>query len=286
MIDDFTIPDDVPKTKKSPPHLEPNGCSKRSAMFVPDPARKKTAKKTPDPPSNPPKTSPNDDNKPLLTIEDLNTNNLKRYCKNLSDEAIKTIKKEQKKILNLISDMPSICGSYNGFQPSQLQQVAVWLYVKSQDLSLHRILVLLGRDPSNLFYWQRSPGWAAWFDRACDDLLAGRGLRGVHLNLLKLAESTPDSSAIKLYLQRFDRQFVERSSSDSRHSFAGFMPGQGDKGPSIEGSNRAFNRFVESEQSSLPAGVIEDNEGDQPDDSKGHQRAFNGPSVSGGSAND
>ncbi len=69
------------------------------------------------------------------------------------------------------------------------------------------LLKVMGHDRSNWYKWGNLQGFKGWWSRALEDQLTGDTLRRVHLNLAKLAQTQRDSSIIKLFLERFDKEY-------------------------------------------------------------------------------
>jgi len=73
-------------------------------------------------------------------------------------------------------------------------------------------------------------------------------LAQMYLSLLKRA-GTHDTGAAKLIAQRFDPKYVERSSHDNKHAFAGYVPALADD------SRTRQRNALRAQELSLPTGI-------------------------------
>ena len=103
-----------------------------------------------------------------------------------------------------------------------------------------RFLTTMGHDRSNWYKWQKLPGFQQWWYKTIEEELQGGILNKVHANLAKLAMTQRDSSIIKLFLERFDKQY--KPTTKQEHGFAGIEP-PADKDSAIA---RSRARAIES----------------------------------------
>ena len=158
----------------------------------------------------------------------------------------KEAKRRKVNAKKLLALSPKIIEGHNGFRPSRLMQLSLWAWVHQNRpeirellqeidgvnfkektdsiLSLRQIVVALGYCKQNIERWTHAPGWKEWFDATVETLLKKNLLPRVHINLLQRAETTRDSSLIKLALERFDPEYSPRSVRDNKHTFAGYEP--------------------------------------------------------------
>ena len=85
-----------------------------------------------------------------------------------------------------------------------------------------KFLTAMGHDRSNWYKWQRMEGFRQWWDKAIEEELCGGTLRKVHANLAKLAQTHRDSSTIKLFMERFDKDY--KPTTKREHGFPGIRP--------------------------------------------------------------
>ena len=174
---------------------------------------------------------------------------------NIPEESINNVKKAA-------ANMPVVLAGYNGFTPSPLMRMAVWCYAACPGLTLHAIVVGLGHHGTNVWQWRQLTGWREWFDKALSEILQKDILQRFHVHLADLAVSGSDASVMKLFMQRFDSQYTERSSTDSKHTFAGFLPANGQ--PSADKSVKRLAEHRRSQAALPDTGATSDN---KPNDS-------------------
>ncbi len=113
----------------------------------------------------------------------------------------------------------------DNFEPTIIMCKLVIEYIR-QDTDLSPMLMLkeMGHARQNWYLWQQEyPGFLQWWNRVIEDVIKEEYLSGMYLQLLKRAR-THDTGAAKLIAQRYDPKYTERTTTDSRHSFAGFEP--------------------------------------------------------------
>lgn len=111
------------------------------------------------------------------------------------------------------------------YTPTALQVRFTMAFINDKSgMSPTALLRAMGNDDSNWYYWLADhKGFKNWFDSVVYGALTTDGLRAVHRAMYReaLKDSAQDR---KLFLQRFDKDYAERSTSDSTHTFKGFVP--------------------------------------------------------------
>ncbi len=187
-------------------------------------------------------------------------------------------------VKKLLTMAPVLLAKHGEFVPTRLMALCVWIWVRqhtpqarkllgvglpederkkyeSEDfLSLREVVVGVGACRQNIESWRRKKGFEEWRQAAVRSLITKDGLERVHINLQAQAERGRDSSIMKLYLQRFDPEYVERSSQDQRLSFKGYEPAGADRSRDRQRkvlAERAERLPVESVQIEIPVNGFE-----------------------------
>jgi len=127
------------------------------------------------------------------------------------------------KDLAVASEFPQLFG-IGDFQPSLLQCKALIAWIDSPEAdSPSATIKKLGHDYHNWYVWQKQPGFADWWNECIERSFKASDLMKLYKALLKRGLSN-DTAAGKIFIQRFDSKFTERSSGDTRHTFEGFTP--------------------------------------------------------------
>ncbi len=136
------------------------------------------------------------------------------------------------------ADYPAHLGDEN-FKPSTLQGRTLHLYLKDEKgLSPGMLIKSQGSQYSLWYKWRKNKKFCTWWDAAITKVYTNERLFNLY-NAMYRRALTHDTAAAKIIIQRFDLEFTERSSSDSKHSFPGFTPGNGN-------AERARERMAEA----------------------------------------
>ncbi len=143
------------------------------------------------------------------------------------EKTAKTIEKQEKSKV-AFDKCPSILGN-SDYMPTMLQSRILWLVMNCEvGKSVTQIMIDNGHNPDLWFKWKiRYPGFEKWFKDSVHVVFKDQ--IPILWNALFRRAKTHDTGAAKLCVQRFDPEFTERSSTDNKHTFAGFTPGNADK---------------------------------------------------------
>ena len=115
---------------------------------------------------------------------------------------------------------------FGSYKPTALQAKLCYadIHQNPEGLSPTRLLTKLGYCRNNWYVWQgRDPAFIEWFDSVVHSALPSDALRNVHRAMYSEALKGTAQDR-KLFLQRFDKGYKPKSSSDSTHTFKGFIP--------------------------------------------------------------
>ena len=127
-----------------------------------------------------------------------------------------------------VEGLPLLLG-LGGFKPTVFQAQAVYLFLSQTDNQpIHRIVGEITYDASLWYKWKKRAGFMEWFDKVCHSTFSSDKLLDVHAAVYRRAMGNSPADA-KLFLQRFDKNYTERSQSDQRHSFQGYDPPAADE---------------------------------------------------------
>lgn len=136
-----------------------------------------------------------------------------------------------------------MCTQEGGFKPTTLmaQALVAWclqsvepavaemLNVKEgKDLSPPLVITALGSHRQNWYDWHKRKGFVKWWREGVEKLITDRILPIVQRHHASLSTVTKDPSMLKLFYQRFDEKYIERSSKALTHDFPGFKPPDAD----------------------------------------------------------
>lgn len=122
-----------------------------------------------------------------------------------------------------VKKFPLILGS-SDFKPTILQQRVLWTYIMSEiQLSAWQVLKRSGHSAGLWSLWSKKAGFLDWWTGCLESVYKNR-LFDVYGAFYRRA-ITHDTAAGKIYVQRFDEKFAEKTSSE--HSFKGFEPNGG-----------------------------------------------------------
>ncbi len=133
------------------------------------------------------------------------------------------VNKTNIKDLAVASEFPQLFG-IDDFRPSLLQCKALIAWLDSPTADTPSVTIKnLGHNYHNWYIWQKQDGFQAWWNECIDRSFQASDLRKLYKALLNRGLSN-DTAAGKIFIQKYDPEFTERSSGDTRHSFAGFTP--------------------------------------------------------------
>ncbi len=143
------------------------------------------------------------------------------------EKTAETIEKQEKS-KSKFDNCPTILGN-SDYTPTMLQARILWLVMNCEvGKSVTQIMIDNGHNPDLWFKWKiRYPGFEKWFNDSTTAVFKDKV--PILWNALYRRAVLHDTQAAKLCIQRFDPDFTERSSTDSKHTFAGFTPGNADR---------------------------------------------------------
>ncbi len=125
--------------------------------------------------------------------------------------------------LAIAKELPQLFG-IGDFQPSLLQCRALVAWLDSPTADSPSVTIKnLGHDYHNWYQWQKQPGFQDWWNECIDRSFVASDLRRLYKAMLQRGLAT-DTAAGKIFIQKYDPLFTERSSTDARHTFAGYTP--------------------------------------------------------------
>ncbi len=112
----------------------------------------------------------------------------------------------------------------NEFSPSALMAQTLAEYITQEDNLLpHQILKKNGRARENWYIWSKRKGFLDWWNGVIDGVFSKQRLGDLYSALYRRGLSN-DTAAAKVFLQRYDPKYTERSQQDIRGVFAGYEP--------------------------------------------------------------
>jgi len=152
---------------------------------------------------------------------------------------------EQSPAQTIVERMPLICGDYKNFHPTQAMRETLWCWMQLPEVSQTQILVQLGYSRNNWYKWMKTDKFLDWWYHAINDTLGKNTLAEVKRHHAHLSQKTTDTGMIKLFYQIADPSFTERTSADTKHTFAGFTPDDADN--AAERSKKRIESTVASD---------------------------------------
>ena len=149
-----------------------------------------------------------------------------RTEQNMDETAIEPMEAESISEVD-VEGLPLLLG-LGDFKPTVFQAQAVYLFLsQTEAIPIHRIVGQITYDASLWYKWKKKPGFMEWFDKVCHSTFSKEKLLDVHAAVYRRALGNSPADA-KLFLQRFDPAYTERSQHDQRVSFAGYEPAAAD----------------------------------------------------------
>ena len=112
------------------------------------------------------------------------------------------------------------------FHPTCAMQKVILAYLKEiSDPGCDKVtnparhLAAMGHDRSNWYKWQKHAGFRQWWNKTIEEELTGGILQKVHTNLANLAMTQQNPSVIKLFLERFDKEYKPATRQEHEHDF-------------------------------------------------------------------
>ena len=110
------------------------------------------------------------------------------------------------------------------FSPSALMAQTLAEYITQEDNLLpHQILKKNGRARENWYIWSKRKGFLDWWNGVIDGVFSKQRLGDLYSALYRRGLNN-DTAAAKIFLQRYDPKYTERSQQDQRLSFQGYEP--------------------------------------------------------------
>lgn len=130
-------------------------------------------------------------------------------------------------VIKDVEGLPLLLGM-GGYKPTVFQAQAVYLFlISTENKPIHQIVGDITYDASLWYKWKKKPGFMEWFDKVCHSTFSTEKLLDVHAAVYRRAMGNSPADA-KLFLQRFDKNYVERTQQDQRLSFQGYEPADAD----------------------------------------------------------
>lgn len=126
-----------------------------------------------------------------------------------------------------LDSLPMLLG-LGEYTPTVKQAQAVYLFITSETPKpIHQIVGDITYDASLWYKWKKKPGFLQWFEKVCHTTFSTEKLLDVHAQIYRraLGNSPADS---KLFMQRFDPLYTERTQQDNRVTFGGYEPSAAD----------------------------------------------------------
>ncbi len=124
---------------------------------------------------------------------------------------------------DVATQFPQLFG-IDEFSPTLLQCQALIAFAEStKNETVPQILKQLGHDRTGWYRWQKQPGFLNWWNECIERSFKASDLMRMYKAMLNRA-IVHDTAAGKIIAQRFDPKYTERSSTDTRHTFAGYVP--------------------------------------------------------------
>jgi len=125
--------------------------------------------------------------------------------------------------------LPSLLSTQE-FEPSGLMIKTLCAYLEGirtgngQMVSPQQIIVELGHDRTNWYYWNKKPLFTKWWSQSCEEFHQKTGLYSVHSAIYRRAIDNSPQDA-KMYLDRFDPNYKPATAQEV--SFPGIVPPEG-----------------------------------------------------------
>ena len=129
---------------------------------------------------------------------------------------------KQKKIINT-----SISSLYKtaDFEPTAAMLQALDAYLNADEpISRRQAVGATDHHPTLLYTWLKKPGFDKWWSQAVDRKIEDLHLSDVKKALLHSATKRHDTTAAKILLERYDKDYKPSSKLDIGHGFKGFTP--------------------------------------------------------------
>ena len=151
-------------------------------------------------------------------------------CPGASCEALSLTKKlrttetadlEQRGIALLVAGIP-------GFSPSagMINCAYHYIYENDDNKKPTDILTRIGLVKQNWYDWKENPLFLKWWESVQLETIRLQ-IPSLYRSLLKRGEIS-DTAAAKIVIQRFDKEFKERSEADNSHTFPVYSPEEQD----------------------------------------------------------
>ena len=120
-----------------------------------------------------------------------------------------------------------------------------------------KFLKAMGHDRSSWYTWQKMPGFKNWWEAAIEEHFTGDILRRVHAHHADLALNQRDSSTLKLFYERFDRDYKPTTATE--HKVSGIRPPDAiSEAQAVAASRKMIESITkEAQQEESPPGETE-----------------------------
>lgn len=128
-----------------------------------------------------------------------------------------------------IADVRALIFGSATFTPTQLMTQTLHDYLGDEEgLTPQAILRKNGRSADNWWLWpKRHKGFTEWWNGIINNICSEHKIHDLYKALYKRGLSN-DTAATKIFLQRYDKNYVERTQQDQRLSFQGYEPADAD----------------------------------------------------------